>query len=1232
MKFAIEEINNSSGLLPGVTLGYNIFDHCSDIQNFPGIFNLLWGKKSFNPWDITRLNFSKVISVVGTFTSPESRTVAPMFMRQLIPMFCNCSELHPEDILKAANAFTFPVYAAVYAIAHALHNTLQCGDDKCSKSITAYPHMVLSELKRIVFLILNHTIKFDQNGDLSATLVLKHFPIVVFCFDHLQVPSSLCSPECLDGHRRMDPYTCLACEETEWSPEASTSCNQRSVEFVPFEDVFAIVIMVGTGVLLVVSLLTALLFGLNYNTPVVRSAGGPMCFLILGCLSLCSISVFFYFVDPYTCLACEETEWSPEASTSCNQRSVEFVPFEDVFAIVIMVGTGFLLVVSLLTALLFGLNYNTPVCIFFGGGCVGASEYSQDGDYIIGGLFNIHWETHPQQYYTPEVLQCSSSSFYVSSYRRFQLMKFAIEEINNSSGLLPGVTLGYNIFDHCSDIQNFPDIFNLLWGKTPFNPWDITRLNFSEIIAVVGSSTSHLTRAVAPMFMNNLIPMISYAASISIFSLKHLFPSFFRTVHTNKDVFCNCSELHPEDILKAENSFNFPVYAAVYAIAHALHNTLQCGDDKCSKSITAYPHMVLSELKRLTFMILNRTIQFDQNGDLRFGHYDIITWNSSGEAEIIGVHTFQSPPVFFIDEFKVHWHNNGQVPSALCMPECPKGYRRSVEGIHKCCYTCIKCQKDEYINNSVDPYTCLACGETEWSPEASTSCNQRSVEFVPFEDVFAIVIMVGTGVLLVVSLLTALLFGLNYNTPVDWTRGGARGGGRGGRGGRRGGSWKGGRDVCHLCYRHGHWARDCPFEGEASYYHGAPEMVRGRGPQRGMGPRPERAGPPSPWTAPNDNLAPRDGQYFQHGNYWGEVEDDNLMALVDTGATYSTINTKIRPVLLSEEHITLVGFSGTPEVPAEVWSQGPTDVGLCTSFPPVSLQMKPGGPIRIKQNAAKPDAVEVNSGVLTDKPSAQAAELEALCAALEFAKGKSVNIYSDSAYATQAVHFNLSEWKRNGFLTAKGRPITHRALVERLDSALQLPKQVSVIKCQGHSKSDNFEARGNEVADEAAKKAANYKVSTPGVFVVRDEGPDLADCLPDLSLQVLAEAQTKAAPEEISMWVQKRAKKDPDTGIWYGPDGRPALPMGDLSRAALSEAHGLAHVGQVEGSLDLCEKEASEDPPAWVRVKVFKRKWNEPRWTGPFEVVARTRKAVQLKGHGNKWFHLSHTRPSDPPS
>ena len=58
--------------------------------------------------------------------------------------------------------------------------------------------------------------------------------------------------------------------------------------------------MVGTWAFLSLTLAMSVLFAINYNTPVVRSAGGPMCFLILGCLSLCSLSVFFYFDKPTT--------------------------------------------------------------------------------------------------------------------------------------------------------------------------------------------------------------------------------------------------------------------------------------------------------------------------------------------------------------------------------------------------------------------------------------------------------------------------------------------------------------------------------------------------------------------------------------------------------------------------------------------------------------------------------------------------------------------------------------------------------------------------------------------------------------------------------------------------------------------------------------------------------------------------------------------------------------------
>ncbi|KAK5923457.1 hypothetical protein CgunFtcFv8_000424 [Champsocephalus gunnari] len=92
----------------------------------------------------------------------------------------------------------------------------------------------------------------------------------------------------------------MDCKDTEWSDAGNTSCNLRSVEYIPFTDTGAILIMVGAWALVGFTLAVSVLFAINYNTPVVRSAGGPMCFLILVCLSLCSISVFFYFGEPTT--------------------------------------------------------------------------------------------------------------------------------------------------------------------------------------------------------------------------------------------------------------------------------------------------------------------------------------------------------------------------------------------------------------------------------------------------------------------------------------------------------------------------------------------------------------------------------------------------------------------------------------------------------------------------------------------------------------------------------------------------------------------------------------------------------------------------------------------------------------------------------------------------------------------------------------------------------------------
>lgn len=55
---------------------------------------------------------------------------------------------------------------------------------------------------------------------------------------------------------------------------------------------------------------------------------------------------------------------------------------------------------------------------------------------------------------------------------------------------------------------------------------------------------------------------------------------------------CKCGHLSAKEITSTDPTFSFPVYAAVYAIAHALHKVLECGAGSCNRSITVQPHMV----------------------------------------------------------------------------------------------------------------------------------------------------------------------------------------------------------------------------------------------------------------------------------------------------------------------------------------------------------------------------------------------------------------------------------------------------------------------------------------------------------------------------------------------------------------------------------------------------------------------------------------------------------------
>nr|XP_023649555.1 uncharacterized protein LOC111834465 [Paramormyrops kingsleyae] len=155
------------------------------------------------------------------------------------------------------------------------------------------------------------------------------------------------------------------------------------------------------------------------------------------------------------------------------------------------------------------------------------------------------------------------------------------------------------------------------------------------------------------------------------------------------------------------------------------------------------------------------------------------------------------------------------------------------------------------------------------------------------------------------------------------------------------------------------------------------------------------------------------------------------------------------------------------------------------------------------------DFVTLKAERLEGPQSAQQAEVVAVIEALKLGKGKDVTIYSDSAYAVGAVNVELSQWLRAGFLTAGNKPIKHEAEMRELAEALQLPRTVAVVKCKGHEGSGTKVARGNQAADEEAKRLAGYQTVRQLVSVEEEIKQEQ-----ELTRERVGQEQEKASPVE----------------------------------------------------------------------------------------------------------------------
>ncbi|CAF90935.1 unnamed protein product [Tetraodon nigroviridis] len=100
-------------------------------------------------------------------------------------------------------------------------------------------------------------------------------------------------------------------------------------------------------------------------------------------------------------------------------------------------------------------------------------------------------------------------------------MVFAIEEINNSTELLPGIRLGYQIHDSCAAVPiAVHAAFQLLNGLDPVFDTGDNCSQSGMVMAVVGESGSTQS--------------ISISRIIGSFDIPLMYPTFFRTIPSDQ--------------------------------------------------------------------------------------------------------------------------------------------------------------------------------------------------------------------------------------------------------------------------------------------------------------------------------------------------------------------------------------------------------------------------------------------------------------------------------------------------------------------------------------------------------------------------------------------------------------------------------------------------------------------------------------------------------------------------
>ncbi|KAG2463177.1 V2R1 protein, partial [Polypterus senegalus] len=423
--------------------------------------------------------------------------------------------------------YTNDVYKAMYAVAYSLHNLLGCSHTEsrsaCSNKSTNIQLQLAHYLKTINFTTKSgENVYFDKNGDPAAKGKIYdivnwqlnkegdvdfvtvgayyafssegyefqiNYESINFAGTKYKVPRSVCSESCLPGTRKAVKkgrpiccYDCIPCAEDQISNTTDSSdCLKCPADYKPnrqkdecvLKEIEYLSFQEIMGILLVTLSVLGALLTLLVGLVFYRHRETP---IVRANNSELSFLLLFSLT---LCFLCSLTFIGQPSDWSCMLRHTAF-------------GIAFVMCIS---------------CVL--------------GKTIV--VLMAFRSTLPGS----NVMKCLS----FRELQFAQAMIFAIEEINNNSNLLPGIQLGYKIYDDCRDILlAIKAAMTLLSGHNKELINDRACIKPSIASAIIGPSNSATTVAVATTLASFNIPLISHGASCACLSDKKLFPAFLRTI------------------------------------------------------------------------------------------------------------------------------------------------------------------------------------------------------------------------------------------------------------------------------------------------------------------------------------------------------------------------------------------------------------------------------------------------------------------------------------------------------------------------------------------------------------------------------------------------------------------------------------------------------------------------------------------------------------------------------